>query len=176
MAEAESPRIGDAEVEELLGFLDSLLGRIEEMPGADGDIAREAVGMLAQVYGEALARMLAVSAGDPQARQRMAGDPLLGQLMVLHGLHPDPPERRVERAVADIQASLHGTATIELGAIDEGTAHLRVTASGCGSRELNRSIREIILGAAPELTEVDATSSAPAAFIPLGALHRKAHQ
>lgn len=176
MDELPGSRIADGEVEELLGHLDSLLARIEEMPGAEGDLAREAVGALAEVYGEALARMLAVAADAPADRRLIADDPLLGQLLVLHGLHPDPPQRRVEQAIAEIQTALHGGATVELAGIEGGTAHLRVAASGCGSADLAQSIEEIVLAAAPELAGVDAAASAPAAFIPVEALNRRGRQ
>lgn len=175
MDELRGPRIADAEVEDLLGELDERLARIEQMPGAEGEITREALGMLAEVYGEALARILAVAAPSPEERGRIAGDPLLGQLLVLHGLHPEPTERRIEDAIDEIQAALQPGATVELAGIEDGTARIRVAASGCGSQELTRSVKDIVLAAAPELAEVDAASSTPPAFIPVEALHRKGH-
>lgn len=85
-----------AEVEQRLARLDGLLERIEAMPGGGGQLARETVAALAGVYGESLRRVLSVAA--PGAVDVLAADPLVGHLMVLHGLHPDPAA--IEEAMA----------------------------------------------------------------------------
>jgi hypothetical protein len=87
----DDARIDDAGVEEIVGRLDALLERVESMPGEDGEAARDAVSSLALTYGEALARALA--AAGPVAVERLSRDPLVGHLMVLHGLQPPAPPR-----------------------------------------------------------------------------------
>lgn len=81
----------DAQLEEVVARMDDLLERVEAMPGEDGEAARDAVSSLAVTYGEALARVLA--AAGPVAVERMSADPLVGHLMVLHGLQPPAPPR-----------------------------------------------------------------------------------
>lgn len=88
--------LAGAEVEQRLSRLDGLLERLEAMPGGGGQLAREAVAALAGVYGEALRRTLTVAGSD--AADALGADPLVGHLMVLHGLHPDPGS--IEEAMA----------------------------------------------------------------------------
>lgn len=163
-------RLTDAEVEERLDELDELLAEVEAIPGRAGEAARDAVSALAAVYGEALARTLAAGA-DAGAARRLVDDPLVGHLLALHGLHPDPPEQRAARAVAEIGDQLQGG--VSLDGVDGGVARITLAASGCGSGELAASVRDIVIAAAPELAEVEATSApATSAFIPVQSLHR----
>ena len=62
-----APRLDDAAVRERLTGLDELLERVEQIPGPAGELALEAVSALAEVYGEALARALALAA-EPARR------------------------------------------------------------------------------------------------------------
>lgn len=176
MDDGSPGRLADAEVEERLTHLDGLLGGIEEMPGTGGEMARAAVSALAEVYGEALARAVTVASSAPGAVRRLASDQLVGHLMALHGLHPDPPERRVEEAISQIQSRLHGGGSVELAGIEGGVARVEVATTGCGSQDLPSSVRDIVLAAAPDLAGVEAARAAqPApAFIPVEALRRKA--
>lgn len=173
MAEDGTGRLEDQDLEELLVQLDGLLARVEAMPGAEGETARSAVTALTEVYGEAMARLVSATCPDAEAQRRVADDQLLSHLLALHRLHPDPPERRVEQAIAEIQGRLHGNATVELAGIEAGTAHLVVASGGCGSQDLASSVQDIVLGAAPELVGVEAVKPPPVTFIPVGAVKRK---
>lgn len=157
------------DVEELLGWLDGLLDRVEHMPGSEGEVARHAVAGLAQVYGEALAR--AVHAAGPEASRQMAADPLVGHLLALHGVHPDPVESRVARALEEMQGQLHGQGTVELESVDLGIAHLHVSGKGCGANDLASTVADILLGEAPDLTGVK--TGPPPAFVPLASVQRR---
>ncbi|MFS4097722.1 NifU family protein, partial [Streptomyces sp. AF1A] len=92
MADA-AVRLADRAVEARLARLDEVLAGLEPAPGP----AVEAVRLLTEVYGEALARVL--DHADDRLRERLADDELLGHLMVLHDIHPESPERRAARAV-----------------------------------------------------------------------------
>lgn len=167
----EPSRLTDDEVEERLGYLDDLLARVEAMPEPHGQIAGDALSGLSEIYGEALARMLAAAGAD--LAERLASDPLVGHLMVLHGLHPSPPEQRVKEAIQEIEELLGKPGSVQLTGVEAGIARVSVTASGCGSQGLSSSVRDIVLGAAPELVGVETAESAPAAFIPVDSLHRR---
>jgi hypothetical protein len=169
-------RLSDGEVEELVDRLEGLLAAVEQMPEPDGQIAREAVSALVDVYGEGLARLVRIAGSAPGVVRAAAGDELVGHLMVLHGLHPDPPEVRVQQAISDMQACLHGE-SVELASMDTSVARVSVAASGCGSGKLTSSVEDIILAAAPELDRVEATAVSPArsTFIPLETLRSKAN-
>jgi Fe-S cluster biogenesis protein NfuA len=170
MADAPA-RLDDAAVRERLTGLDELLERVEQIPGPAGELALEAVSALAEVYGEALARALALTA-DPGA---FVADELLGHLLVLHGLHPDPVDRRVARALDEMAPALRERGgEVALTGLDDGVAHVRLTMSGCGSAGVEEEVRTAVLAVAPELDDVrrETAPRAPA-FVPLDSLTQR---
>jgi hypothetical protein len=175
MDELPTARLTDDEVEGSLEDLDRLLGRIELMSGDEGAAAREAVYLLAEVYGEALCRAVTAIGSDDDAARRLAGDRLVGHLMALHGVHPDTVEQRVEAAVSEIGDTLGDRGALTVDRIEAGVATLSVPAAGCGAPRLPDAVREIVLGVAPELADVRAAppGAAPPAFIPLESLQRR---
>src|SRR4051812_49911458 len=87
------PSPQDPAVERRLAELDELLERVEQIPGPTGALALEAVAAVVEIYGAALSRALLL-ARSPEA---FTSDPLLGHLLLVHGLHPDPVDVRVRR-------------------------------------------------------------------------------
>jgi hypothetical protein len=170
-AEASSARLDDTEVESLLIRFEELLGRVEQVPGPTVEAAMEAIQSLAELYGEALARVTELA--EPELVARMAGDELLGHLLALHGLHPEPVEQRVGRALADVKPYLGEDGDAELTSIDAGVARIRVMASGCGSVEAVQSVGDIVLGEAPELADVDSERATRPTTIPVESLLRR---
>jgi len=170
MADAPA-RLDDPAVRERLTGLDELLERVEQIPGPAGELALEAVSALAEVYGEALARALALAA-EPAG---FVADELLGHLLVLHGIHPDPVERRVERALdAMAPAVRERGGEVALAGLDDGVARVRLTVSGCGAAGVEDEVRTAVLAVAPELREVRRETPPPApAFVPLGSLMQR---
>ncbi|MEU2714344.1 NifU family protein [Streptomyces sp. NPDC007205] len=176
---ADTGRLADPAVEGRLTRLDELLGRLENAPGPLGATTVEAVRLLTEVYGEALARVLDL-AGQPLAA-RLAEDELLGHLLVLHQLHPEPAARRAERAVDRLRPAVRDRGgDVELVGVEGRVARVRVSeAGGCGSgcgggATVADAVREAVLTAAPELTAVEQLPAparpAPPAFVPLTAL------
>ncbi|MDQ0809247.1 Fe-S cluster biogenesis protein NfuA [Streptomyces sp. B3I7] len=166
-------RLDDSAVEDRLTRIDDLLGRVEEAPGPTAQAAVEAVGALTEVYGEGLARILDLA--DEALVARLAEDRLLGHLMVLHDIHPDPVERRAERAVDGLRTIVRESGgEIELTGIDDGVARVRLDVKGCGSTAavLETAVREALLAAAPELSGVERVRDPErdAAFVPLDTL------
>lgn len=173
----DTRRLDGAAVESRLTRLDEALGQLEQMPGRTAELALEAVETLTEVYGEALARITDLAGGSPGVRDGMIADELLRHLLLLHGVHPDPVDRRVARAIDDVrpQLSARGT-TIELVGVRDGVARISVSSGSCGCRgtELHDLVRELVLTVAPELSIVDVVASAPApALIPVTALRRR---
>lgn len=161
---ADPEPAADAEVERILTDLDELLGRLEQLPGPAGQLALEAVSALAEVYGAALAR--AVSYAGASATAALVADPLLGHLLALHGIHPDPAEVRVARALDEVHGELLG--------VRDGVAEVRLASAGgcgCGAAAGEEAVRDAVLGAAPELADVRTVPApAPPAFVPLTSL------
>jgi Fe-S cluster biogenesis protein NfuA len=164
-------RLDDTAVRERLTGLDDLLERVEQIPGTAGELALEAVSALAEVYGEALARAMALTA-DPGA---FVADELLGHLLVLHGIHPDPVERRVARALDEMAPALRERGgEVALAGLDDGVARVRLTVSGCGSAGVEEEVRTAVLAVAPELHDVrrETPPRAPT-FVPLDSLTQR---
>ena len=109
----------------------------------------ELVTAIVDLYGRALGRTL--EAVEPSRRAALAEDELVGSLMALHALHPDPPEARIRGALAALAPSV---GTIELVALDGGVARLQAIdappVDGAGE-----AIERVVLEAAPELARVE---------------------
>ncbi|MGC1214305.1 MAG: hypothetical protein WA890_23980 [Micromonospora sp.] len=166
-------RLDDAAVEPRLARLDAVLGQLEQTPGRTAELALEAVELLTEVYGEALARVTDLAAGSSRALDRLTGDELLRHLLLLHRIHPDTVERRVARAVDDLRPQLRAQgAEITLIGVQDEMARVSLSASSCGAAALRDLIREQVLTFAPELSAVDVVAPAPA-LIPVAALWQR---
>jgi Fe-S cluster biogenesis protein NfuA len=160
-------RLDGGALADRLTRVDDLLERVQQVPGPTAEAAIEAVRALTEVYGEALARVLD-HAGDGLTG-RLVQDDLLGHLLVLHGLHPEPVETRAARAVERVRPTVRERGgDVELAGIDGPVARVRLTASGCGAAAFEEAVREAVLAVAPELSDVVPVREA--AFVPLGTL------
>jgi hypothetical protein len=173
------PRLADAGVEELVGRADELLGRLEEVPGPAGELALAAVGALTELYAEAFGRVVDHARGSPAVLRALTADALVGHLLALHGVHPDPVERRVDRALDGLRRELAPLGReVTLTGLDDGVAEIRLggPGGGCGGpsvEELQDVVRDVVTGVAPELAEVRVLREpGPAAFVPLESLLR----
>jgi Fe-S cluster biogenesis protein NfuA len=149
------------EAEELLHRLNELLEQLERVPGPAGRLAMDAVTALSELYGTALARVMALVDDEPRIPGVLADDELLRHLLVLHGIHPLPTADRVARALDGLRphVRLAGGALV-LDGIDGGVARIVVPAGcagGCGPGPdaLREAIVSCVLGAAPELSDVE---------------------
>lgn len=138
--------------------------RIEQLlaglpPGRTRDTAEELVRLVVGMYGNGLERM--VSELDGETVRRLAGDPLIGNLLLLHDLHPDDLDTRVQQALDRVRPYLgsHAGGVEYLGVDEEGVAHLQLqgTCHGCPSSTMTvkMAIEGALRDAAPELTGVD---------------------
>jgi Fe-S cluster biogenesis protein NfuA len=172
------PHLDDAAVGQLLDRFDELLDVVEQVPGATSEAAVEAVRTLAEIYGEALRRVLTVA---PDAlRDELARDQLVAHLMVVHDIHPDPVQDRVEQALDAVRPYIesHG-GHVDLVDIDAGVARVRLSGS-CGSCSssavtLEQTVSEAVLALAPELTDVEPIQPprSTTAVIPVAALFQR---
>jgi hypothetical protein len=157
MATADSERVRRIE---------ELVRRLEDLPGESREIAQSLMEAVLELHGAGLERMMdlvfeAGDAGEATIR-RFAGDDLVSSLLVLHDLHPDDIETRVQHALGKMQGNA------ELLGVVEGIVRVRLTASGCGVRE---SVEAAIREAVPDAAEIVISESmAPSGFVPLAAL------
>jgi Fe-S cluster biogenesis protein NfuA len=172
----------EAAVTRRLSRLDDLIGRLEAIPGTTSEMAIEVVQTMAEVYGEALRRIVARAAACEGLLEALDADDLVHHLLVLHDAHPAPVEQRVERALDGVRpyVASHG-GTVELVGIGDDVARIRLAGS-CGScasstATLESTVAEAVLASAPELRGVEAVAPAPAerggAVIPVEALLRR---
>jgi Fe-S cluster biogenesis protein NfuA len=141
-----------ARVEELLG----------EIRAADPGVARKAeevVGLLVDLYGEALARVVDLGeAVGGELLDQVIDDPLLASLLLLHGLHPEAIEGRLERALDRIRPGLGGKKLDVVRLDDDGALRLRLSSplDGCPSTigTVQQTIEDAVTEWAPEVTSV----------------------
>jgi Fe-S cluster biogenesis protein NfuA/nitrite reductase/ring-hydroxylating ferredoxin subunit len=177
--------LDDQGLQERVSRMETLLEEIEALkdPTARAKAA-EVVGVLLDLYGEGLARMMEVVAeGEERERifEALAGDELVSHLLLLHGLHPLDVETRVVQALEEVRPYLqsHG-GNVELLGVESGVARLQLEGScnGCPSSTmtLKLAIEEAIQKAAPDLEGIEAEGVAepkPAPTLVAGPTLRK---
>ena len=175
----EAPaRLDDPEVRALLGALNDQLDQLEAMPGPVSELGLTVVAGVAEIYGQALIRMLELA--DPAAVERMLDDELIAHLLALHGIHPESVEKRLTRVIDELRAAVSDQGgTVELDRLDETVAVVRVALGARASRsaDVEHTVRRAVMTAVPELADVTivpAGSASATAFVPLEALMRTA--
>jgi Fe-S cluster biogenesis protein NfuA len=137
---------------ELVGRAEALLDEIVGDPKATA-----AVQAVVELYGEALARI--VAGVDP------VDDELVSHLLLVHDLHPVDVETRIRTALDEVRPYLgsHG-GDIELLEVEDGVARLRLdgTCNGCPSSRvtLQHAVEEAVLKAAPDVERIEAEGMA----------------
>lgn len=144
-------------VEELLAALQTTAG------GKAAAAADELVGLLVGLYGDGLTHIVTLlgEQGDAGVATlvKLAEDPLVESLLLLHGLHPLDVDARIQRALDEVRPYLgsHAGGVEYLGVFD-GVAKLRLEGScnGCPSSTVTvqLAIQGAVEAAAPEVTQV----------------------
>ena len=153
--------------EERVRRIEDLVRRLDLIPDHESrDTACALMEAILELHGAGLEHMMEIvfDSGDSGKAviRRFAGDGLVASLLVLHGLHPDDIETRVQHALG----KMHGNA--ELLGIFEGVVRVRLTGSGCGLKEsVEAAVREAVPDAADILIEDSAPSNG---FVPLTSL------
>ena len=128
------------------------------------DRVEELLRSVMTLYGAGLDRVLELvhdAVGEDLVR-RLADDEVIGNLLVLHDLHPDDVFTRVQAALDRVRPYLgsHAGGVQLLGVDSDGVAHLRLEGScdGCASSALTvqSAIEDAILVAAPDVVAVEA--------------------
>ncbi|WP_433514294.1 hypothetical protein ACQP2T_00925 [Nonomuraea sp. CA-143628] len=121
----------DREVADRLARVDALLDGVDSLPDPESTI--EVLQALLDLYGEALARIVAI--GGERLGPALVRDELVSYLLVLHDLHPLDVSARVEQAVSGVRSRLGGAAVEEV-AVADGVASVRLLRGrgGCGGR------------------------------------------
>ena len=144
--------------------------------------AEELVSCLVDLYGAGLTEIVKIIGADasgPLLMARLAGDPLVESLLLLHDLHPLPVADRVQRAIEAVMPQLGahpGEVTFD-GVDDQGVIHLRLERGGhgCGSSSgaVQAAIEEAAALAAPEAAGVHVEVVTPEPELPLLQISRR---
>ena len=140
--------------------IETLLDALRATPSQRiGDQAEELVKLVTELYGAGLERIVELV---PDRLDVLLADPLVLNLILLHGLHPVSLAARIEGALASVRPLLgHHGGDVELLDIDEaaGAVHLRLLGSceGCPSSAatLQGAVEKAIVEAAPEIQIID---------------------
>ena len=167
-------RLDDPAVRALLADLNDQLEQLEATPGPVGDLALTAVAGVAEIYSQALVRTLELA--DPALVAKMLDDELIGHLLALHGIHPEPAEARLARVIEELRSALTARGgTIELDRVDDDVAVVQISGAGSSSADIEHTVRRAVLTVVPELagvTIVPVGGSGATVFVPLDALMR----
>ena len=161
IAEKREFRVHTERVDKLVGKLDSC-----------GDpelraVALELVQSVVELHGAALERMLesiAQTAAGERALDEAIEDDLVASVLLLHGLHPDPLESRVLRALDKVRPYLHSHGgDVEFVSVHEGVVRIKLLGS-CGSCPsssitLKNAVEDALYEAAPDIVELLAEKS-----------------
>jgi Fe-S cluster biogenesis protein NfuA/nitrite reductase/ring-hydroxylating ferredoxin subunit len=157
---AASVHEAGARVEELLAALRD--GACRDASSAAA-AAEELVGLLVSLYGEGLRAIVTILADQGQPGQqllaRLADDPQVEGLLLLHDLHPLDTDARIQRALDRVRPYLGSHAGgVEYLGVSGGVARLRLAGSchGCPSSAatVELAITSAVQDAAPEVTQV----------------------
>jgi Fe-S cluster biogenesis protein NfuA len=153
------------DVRQLPARIEALLDDLNESADpAISERADELVAAVVTLYGEGLTRIIALveqSPGGASLVRDLAADSLVGNLMLLHELHPDDTSTRIQAALDRVRPYLgsHAGGIEFVGVDDEGVAHLQLQGScdSCPSSSItvSSSVERAVLEAAPEVVRVD---------------------
>jgi Fe-S cluster biogenesis protein NfuA len=143
--------------------IEELLASLRSRGGAAAETAEELVRLLVGMYGDGLAAIMAALAGEGEPGRamidRLAADPVVEGLLLLHGLHPLDVDARIQRALDEVRPYLGSHAGgVEYLGVTDGVARLRLEGSchGCPSSTVTvqLAIEGAVQDAAPEVSEV----------------------
>ncbi|MFE7481518.1 NifU family protein [Streptomyces sp. NPDC057552] len=158
--------------------INELLDRLAREAGPQArETADELVRSVVEFYGEGLARTVRLLRSAPAGADPLAvltADELVGDLLILHDLHPEDTLTRVGRALDKVRPYLGSHAgDVEVAGLDPDTAEgpvlrlrLRGSCDGCPSstQTVRWTIEEAVARLAPEIAhiEVEGVAEAPA--------------
>lgn len=169
------------EATDRVGQIETLIAELDALPDAAARAtAMEAIQAVLDLHGIALDRMLELindQAGEQGSAllASFAGDDRVGNVLMLHGLHPVDVATRVAGALDSVRPYLasHG-GNVELLGVEGGVVRLRLEGSckGCPSSAatLKTAIEEAIMAAAPDVVEITAEGVTPAPTAPDAAM------
>ncbi|HEY4830580.1 MAG TPA: NifU family protein [Solirubrobacteraceae bacterium] len=159
---AKAPPSGGADnIDHVVERVQDLQAQLESTgDSAPRELTEELVSAVVQMYGAGLERIVdsLFEAGTEGERlaARLAEDPLIATLLLIHDLHPVPLEQRVQDALDSVRPYMesHG-GNVALLSLEDGIAriHLQGSCSDCSASAvtLELAIKQALEEAAPDL-------------------------
>lgn len=153
--------------EERVQRIENLVRKLDQISDPESrQVAHSLMEAVLELHGAGLERMMDIvfDSGDSGKKviRQFASDNLVSSLLLLHNLHPDDMETRVQHVLGKV----HGSA--ELVSVFEGVVHVRLTGKGGGMRQaLESALRDAIPDAAGIRIDEDPAASG---FVPLASL------
>jgi hypothetical protein len=144
-----------------IGRLVAGLDNITDEPARKS--ARELVQLVMELHGLGIERMMelifAQGAAGAEIIDTLGADPTVSSLLVLHGLHPEPVEARVQQAIEQLTRELRKQEVeVQLLSVEDGNVRVlaRTSAHACGSTAgtVRSSIEEAVYAASPEIASL----------------------
>ena len=144
--------------------------------------AEELVSCLVELYGAGLAEIVRIVGSDAAGQSlmaRLAADPLVSSLLLLHDLHPVPVGDRVQRAIDQVMPELGSHAgTAEFAGLDEaGVVRIRLELTDHGRQAhagaVQEALERAVADAAPDASGVRFDLVAAATELPLLQITRR---
>jgi len=144
--------------------------------------AEELVSCLVELYGAGLASIVRIIGSDPAGQalmERLACDPLVESLLLLHDLHPLPVADRVQRAIEAVMPQLgaHAGAAEFAGLDQTGAVRIRLELTDHGRQAhagaVQEALEQAVADAAPDASGVRFEVVAAASELPLLQITRR---
>jgi hypothetical protein len=145
MADAMDAREIDAR--ETGARVEALLAELRARSGPEAaDLAEELVTCLVRLYGAGLEAIIRTIGDDQRLQALLIADPLVESLLLVHDLHPLPPDARIRRALGRLGVGAEFVGIDDAGVVEVKLGH------GCGS--MTADIEQAVTDAAPETAGV----------------------
>jgi Fe-S cluster biogenesis protein NfuA/nitrite reductase/ring-hydroxylating ferredoxin subunit len=151
--------------------IEELVAKIENLPDPEArTLLQDCLQETLDFYGKGLERIMEIThrADKPgeTLHDRLAQDPFVSGLLLIHGLHPLSLEARLQQALDKVRPYMdsHG-GSVEVVSLENDVAHLRLQGSckGCPSSAmtLELAIKEAIEEACPDLLGLEVEGVVP---------------
>jgi hypothetical protein len=146
-----APKERSTTLHNTLRRIEALTDRLDRVADPQArEAAHELLGLMLDLHGLALARLVSVVAAvaDSAASDALIADPYVCAILLLHGLHPRDAQTRLDQVIADMQPQWQERGFhVGLLGISAGTARVRLYKNGssepCG-RVVSRSRSPLI--------------------------------
>lgn len=150
--------------------IESLVNQLESVADpATRQQVEELIRLLTEMYGAGLGRILHIlneHEGSKRVINGLGQDELVGSLLVLHGLHPQNVQTRINYALERLRPHLgsHG-GDVKLIKVEQAVAYLRMEGAchGCPSSAstVSFTLKQAIEEAAPEIERIEIVGLGP---------------